>query len=452
MASSLNPIDLYDKTSSYVASGVGKAAFIIPYVKEETVTAIAKFILDHAPFVATFLYFRRSIGLTFTVVVLTMAAFSENKTILKVFLAAAVAFAFVGGVRLLRGKESIGRFLIKGAFATAAHMIAFAANRVTTERGRGLSQDIDELLPSEEEEVDVQKIFSDSLLGNVENLFQINSEDVRIEEVLGAGNDQSSVYKSTWNSHQVAYKCFKLRDIVGRTSSDSSSEENQKRCRAFELELNLFASLNHPNVIRFFGAGLSPHRVGFLMELCSNGEVKEFLQGNPDYEMSKRVRMIQEIASAMVFLHQKNMILGELGCHKVLVTDDEETRLKVWRFSQFHAATQSKNSETKTLYYQAPEITLGNPETSKVDVYSFAIMMFEILTGKFDPYKKEDKKNENVAVKAATDQTFRPDITLLPENCRELFSELIRSSWDNDPEKRPSFEEILDSLPERNLI
>jgi len=277
-------------------------------------------------------------------------------------------------------------------------------------------------------------------------LFQVDIDDVKIESVLGSGGSSSIVYAATWRGQSVAYKCFKLRDIVGSTKTESDKEESQKKYRDFEIELNLLANLNHPHIIRFYGAVLSPRRVGFLMELCSQGELKEFLQKTVDYAMEQKIRMMREIASAMDFLHHNNVIHRDLKCQNVLVTEEESTRLMDFGLSRKIEETSmaSKTSGIGTSYYMAPEMVLGEAYTSKVDVFSFAIMMIEILTSKFNPYRKEGQEAmQFVEFKVANNPHFRPNLSLLPDDAPKWFENLIRMSWHHNAEKRPSFEEIL---------
>ena len=100
---------------------------------------------------------------------------------------------------------------------------------------------------------------------------------------------------------------------------------------------------------------------------------------------------IGEIASAMNFLHQRNVIHRDLKCQNVLVVEDETTRLMDFGLSRKveDTAMASKTTGIGTSYYMAPEMVLGDNYDNKVDLFSFAIMMYEMLTMKFNPYKKE---------------------------------------------------------------
>jgi len=276
-------------------------------------------------------------------------------------------------------------------------------------------------------------------------MFNVNINDVAIESILGAGGSNSTVFLATWKGQRVAYKCFKLKDIVGKADPG----ESQRKYREFEIELNLLASLRHPNIIRFYGAVVTPHRVGFLMEVCSKGDVKDFLTKHRSYAIKERVRMMREIASAMDHLHQRGVLHRDLKCQNVLVTEEESTRLMDFGLSRkVEASNADKTSAIGTSHYMAPEMVLGEDYDSKVDVFSYAIMSFEMLTGDFNPYsskmgKRGGQYQQFLEFKVANNPFFRPDLERLAiGGLPTTFGHMIGLSWDHDPTKRPTFAEI----------
>jgi len=284
-------------------------------------------------------------------------------------------------------------------------------------------------------------------------LFQISIRSVKIESVLGAGGSGTVVYKAEWSGQAVAYKCFKIKDIVGTSNSsaelsDFEKEAQQHRYKEFEIELNLLASLNHPNIIRFFGAVLSKNRVGFLMELCVNGELKEYLSLN-DVELDEKITMMKEIALAVLYIHHRNVIHRDLKCQNVLVHEDKTTRLMDFGLSRKVVDQDaSKTSQIGTSYYMAPEIVLGDTYDSKVDVFAFGIMMFEMLTLHFNPYQEKDATEIEhfVEFKVAHNPHFRPALSELSPSVPKLFFNLLKRCWDYRVKRRPDFQEILKIL------
>jgi len=101
---------------------------------------------------------------------------------------------------------------------------------------------------------------------------------------------------------------------------------------------------------------------------------------------------------------------------------------------------QDKGVAPGTPLWMGPEVLQGMPLTEKVDVYSFAMVLWEMLTGK-EPYEEFD--SYDVFVDAVCFQNERPDF---PEGFPECLKKLVSSCWDQDVPKRPSFTEIVDLL------
>merc|ERR1712187_967780 len=89
----------------------------------------------------------------------------------------------------------------------------------------------------------------------------------------------------------------------------------------------------------------------------------------------------------------------------------------------------------------APECFLGQEYDEKVDVYSFAMVVFEILCRDIPFNDLEPKEVEREIARGG-----RPDLDLVPVDCPEWLVDLMIACWSNDPRKRPSFKQILATL------
>ncbi len=88
----------------------------------------------------------------------------------------------------------------------------------------------------------------------------------------------------------------------------------------------------------------------------------------------------------------------------------------------------------------APEIFNNQPYTLKADVYSFAIVLWEIMVRK-PPYL--NMKNAQALMKYVTIENGRPDLSQIPNDCPPQLVQLMIRCWDKTPEVRPNFQEIL---------
>jgi len=104
-----------------------------------------------------------------------------------------------------------------------------------------------------------------------------------------------------------------------------------------------------------------------------------------------------------------------------------------------------------TSVYMAPELTVGEPYSNKVDVFAFGILAFILLTKDFSPYKSLKEGNfTNIQLKVASDANFRPPVDALSD--RPWMQTLVQGCWSHDPKDRYEFGEILTILSTRQQL
>ncbi|GJJ14060.1 hypothetical protein Clacol_008317 [Clathrus columnatus] len=248
----------------------------------------------------------------------------------------------------------------------------------------------------------------------------------------------SDVYKGTWRGKTVAIK------VLARTTPR----------KLFKNEIAIWASLNHPNVLRLLGASSTTCDPPwfFVSPYMKNGTVEMFLRAkNSEKSRGRKVyptplRMMQEIAVGMTYLHRKGVLHGDLKANNVLIDDDfhcvisdfgqSKLRSEVYRLSQ-------GNEGRGNLRWQAPEIMSGLSNlTPQADVYSFAIVCYEILSGGQVPWAMLDDQTVQRLVLV---HDKRPAIQFSPETPLALVT-LIDECWHKDPFVRPQFTAIARKL------
>jgi serine/threonine protein kinase len=164
----------------------------------------------------------------------------------------------------------------------------------------------------------------------------------------------------------------------------------------------------------------------------------------------------------MEYIHFKKLIHRDLKLDNVLLTKEGIAKISDFGISRFeNDKSQTKTMRVGTALYMAPEVILTNNYNQKCDVFSYSIMMYQVLTNKIDDvYKEETKKNKkeielveegnyNVEFKVANDPNYRPKISTNFEKKEfEVFIDLMKRCWQNDPKDRPGFNEITMTLQE----
>ncbi|KAJ6831290.1 serine/threonine-protein kinase B-raf-like [Iris pallida] len=269
-------------------------------------------------------------------------------------------------------------------------------------------------------------------------LQMIQNSDLEELRELGSGTF-GTVYHGKWRGTDVAIKRINERCFAGKPSE-------KERMRAdFWNEASNLADLHHPNVVAFYGVVLDGPggSVATVTEYMVNGSLRNALQRTLDRR--KRLVIAMDVAFGMEYLHKKNIVHFDLKSDNLLVNlrDPQRPICKVGDLglSKVKCQTLISGGVRGTLPWMAPELLNGssNLVTEKVDVFSFGIVMWELLTGE-EPYAD---LHYGAIIGGIVSNTLRPPV---PESCEPQWRSLMEKCWSADPSERPSFTEVADRL------
>jgi len=175
-----------------------------------------------------------------------------------------------------------------------------------------------------------------------------------------------------------------------------------------------------------------------ISEYCNEGNLATYLQ-KTNVSMAKALSLAKEAATALNFLHRRKYIHRDVKPGNFLVHDGH---LKLADFGLALLIQQAKDtSGAGTIFYMAPEIFSGNEVTSKVDVFAFGIVLWELLhpSQKIYPTIKNRKEYEISIAKLGKRMNISPDLPL-------PVVELIEDCWATNPEARPTMAQVFTRL------
>uniref|UniRef100_A0A1D1YNR3 non-specific serine/threonine protein kinase n=1 Tax=Anthurium amnicola TaxID=1678845 RepID=A0A1D1YNR3_9ARAE len=271
--------------------------------------------------------------------------------------------------------------------------------------------------------------------------------DFSATTVIGKGSF-GEILKACWRGTPVAVK-----RILPSLSDDRLVTQD------FRHEVNLLVKLRHPNIVQFLGAVTERKPLMLITEYLRGGDLHQYLKEKGSLGPLTAINFALDIARGMAYLHNEpNVIIHrDLKPRNVLLVNSNADHLKVGDFGlsklirvQNSHDVYKMTGETGSYRYMAPEVFKHRKYDKKVDVFSFAMILYEMLEGEpplsnYEPYEAAKYVAEGhrpiFRVKA-----FLPELRELTEQC-----------WAADMNQRPSFldilkrlEKIKDSIPQDN--
>ncbi|KAJ4703731.1 putative Protein kinase [Melia azedarach] len=240
---------------------------------------------------------------------------------------------------------------------------------------------------------------------------------------------------ASWRGIQVAVK--KLGEEV--LSDDD-------KVRAFRDELALLQKIRHPNVVQFLGAVTQSSPMMIVTEYLPKGDLRAFLKRKGALKSSIAVRFALDIARGMNYLHENRpapIIHRDLEPSNILRDDSGHLKVADFGVSKLLTVKEDKplTCQDASCRYVAPEVFKNEEYDTKVDVFSFALIVQEMIEG----YPPFCMKQENEVPKSYVARE-RPPFKAPAKRYGHGLKELIEECWNEKPAKRPTFRQIITRL------
>ncbi|KAF8408132.1 hypothetical protein HHK36_007274 [Tetracentron sinense] len=259
--------------------------------------------------------------------------------------------------------------------------------------------------------------------------------DFSNSNIIGKGSF-GEIVQACWRGTPVAVK-----RILPSLSDDRLVIQD------FRHEVNLLMKLRHPNIVQFLGAVTEKKPLMLITEYLRGGDLHQYLKEKGSLNPSTAINFALDIARGMAYLHNEpNVIIHrDLKPRNVLLVNSNADHLKVGDFGlsklirvQNSHDVYRMTGETGSYRYMAPEVFKHRKYDKKVDVFSFAMILYEMLEGE-PPFANYEAYEAAKYVAEGQRPVFR--VKNIPE-----LKELTEQCWDHNMSQRPSFLEILKRL------
>jgi len=256
-----------------------------------------------------------------------------------------------------------------------------------------------------------------------------------VKDYLGGGA-YGKVYRGFCRGKNVAVKI------------PNKQHMSESELQSFRHEVEIMRHIFHPNVVLFLGACTQPNKIMIVTELMKT-DLERLIHHNPEVSkitQAQRLKMAKDAALGMNWLHGICRIIHrDLKCANLLVDSNMTVKVTDFGFAENLKSERyllDKKGPKGTALYMAPEVMRQEQFNEKADVYSFGLILYELISGEelFPQYEELDPFFQAICI-----DHERP---VAPPGTLPSIAALMKRCWAPDPVYRPTFEEIIRNLDE----
>ncbi|XP_017074875.1 tyrosine-protein kinase Src42A isoform X4 [Drosophila eugracilis] len=271
--------------------------------------------------------------------------------------------------------------------------------------------------------VQIEKPVTEGLSHRTRDQWEIDRTSLKFVRKLGSGQF-GDVWEGLWNNTTpVAIKTLKSGTMDPKD---------------FLAEAQIMKKLRHTKLIQLYAVCTVEEPIYIITELMKHGSLLEYLQGKGrSLKMQTLIDMAAQIAAGMAYLESQNYIHRDLAARNVLVGDGN-----IVKIADFGLARLIKEDEYEArvgarfpIKWTAPEAANYSKFSIKSDVWSFGILLTELVTYGRIPYPGMT----NAEVLTQVEHGYRMP---QPPNCEPRLYEIMLECWHKDPMRRPTFETL----------
>ncbi|XP_015248987.1 PREDICTED: tyrosine-protein kinase CSK [Cyprinodon variegatus] len=253
--------------------------------------------------------------------------------------------------------------------------------------------------------------------------WSMSRKDLKLHQVIGKG-EFGDVMVGDYRGTKVAVKCIK----------------NDATAQAFIAEASVMTQLRHNNLVQLLGVIVEENGSLFIVtEYMAKGCLVDYLRsrGRTVLGGEALVNFSLDVCEAMAYLEANNFVHRDLAARNVLVSDDNIA--KVSDFGLTKEASSTQDTAKLPVKWTAPEALREKKFSTKSDVWSYGILLWEIYSFGRVPYPRIPLKD----VVPRVEKGYKMDC---PDGCPEVVYNIMKQCWNLDPAARPSFQMLREWL------
>lgn len=250
----------------------------------------------------------------------------------------------------------------------------------------------------------------------------LNKTYLTIGDSIGKG-EFGDVLKGEYNGRKVAIKSLK----------DSS-----KAAQQFLAEAQVMTALQHPNLIQLLGVVLG-ETIYIVTEFASKGSLVDYLRsrGRSIIQQKDQIHFATDTAKGMAYLEEQRIVHRDLAARNVLIAEDGSAKVSDFGLARF--TNHMQEGGVFPIKWTAPEALRESKFTSKSDMWSFGILLWEVYSFGRVPYPRIPLAD----VVQHVERGYRMEA---PDGCPKDIYTIMQEAWDIKPDKRPSFLNVASRL------
>ncbi|XP_035476185.1 protein tyrosine kinase 2aa isoform X6 [Scophthalmus maximus] len=262
--------------------------------------------------------------------------------------------------------------------------------------------------------------------------YEIQRDRIELGRCIGEGQF-GDVHQGVYNSPDKPALPVAIKTCKNCTS-DSVREK-------FLQEALTMRQFDHPHIVKLIGV-ITENPVWIIMELCTLGELRSFLQVRKySLDLASLILFAYQLSTALAYLESKRFVHRDIAARNVLVSSVDCVMLGDFGLSRYmEDSSYYKASKGKLpIKWMAPESINFRRFTSASDVWMFGVCMWEILMYGIKPF--QGVKNNDVIGRIENGERLA-----MPPQCPPTLYSLMTKCWSYDPSKRPRFTELKTQL------